>query len=70
MATGLSKERQNPGKVTAGKAVEMIGSRSADHIMASGQMAAQTGRTHDCTRPGRDNAKFSLQRGGRPHMTF
>ena len=33
------------------KCVLTIGTRSAQSIMASGSTAAQTGRTHDRTRP-------------------
>ena len=44
-----------------------IGTRSAQSIMASGFTAAQTGRTHDRTRP--MAAATFLPRRRRPHMT-
>ena len=38
MATGQSNEQQNPGRVMTLVVTEVIGSSSADHIMASGQV--------------------------------
>src|SRR5262245_64558031 len=45
-----------------------IGTRSAQSIMASGFTAAQTGRTHDRTRPMLQKRQ-KLPRRRRPHMT-
>jgi hypothetical protein len=46
-----------------------IGTRSAQSIMASGFTAAQTGRTHDRTRPMLQQLRKFLPRRRRPHMT-
>src|SRR5262245_43198597 len=50
------------------KCVVTIGTRSAKCIMASGFTAAQTGRTHDRTRPMLQHVRKFLPRR-RPHMT-
>src|SRR5437764_13570879 len=47
-----------------------IGTRSAHSIMASGFTAAQTGRTHDRTRPMLQQLRKFLPRRRRPHMTI
>ena len=49
--------------------VLLIGTRSAQSIMASGFTAAQTGRTHDRTRPMLQQLRKFLPRRRRPHMT-
>jgi hypothetical protein len=49
--------------------VFLIGTRSAQSIMASGLTAAQTGRTHDRTRPMLQQLRKFLPRRRRPHMT-
>src|SRR5437763_13924068 len=49
--------------------VLLIGTRSAQSIMASGFPAAQTGRTHDRTRPMLQQLRKFLPRRRRPHMT-
>src|SRR6516225_9851574 len=46
-----------------------IGTRSAQSIMASGFTAAQTGRTHDRTRPMLQQLRKFSPRRRRPHMT-
>jgi len=51
------------------KCVLTIGTRSAQSIMASGFTAAQTGRTHDRTRPMLQQLRKFLPRRRRPHMT-
>src|SRR6516225_4026137 len=48
--------------------VLLIGTRSAQSIMASGLTAAQTGRTHDRTRPMLQQVRKFLPRRRRPHM--
>src|SRR5215468_6053894 len=48
--------------------VLLIGTRSAQSIMASGFIAAQTGRTHDRTRPMLQQVRKFLPRRRRPHM--
>jgi hypothetical protein len=50
--------------------VLLIGTRSAQSIMASGFTAAQTGRTHDRTRPMLQQVRKFLPRRRRPHMTL
>ena len=50
--------------------VLLIGTRSAQSIMASGFTAAQTGRTHDRTRPMLQQLRKFLPRRRRPHMTL
>jgi len=47
----------------------LIGTRSAQSIMASGFTAAQTDRTHDRTRPLLQQLRKFLPRRRRPHMT-
>src|SRR6516225_3080983 len=49
--------------------VLLIGTRSAQSIMASGLTAAQTGRTHDRTRPMLQQVRKFLPRRRRPHMS-
>ena len=49
--------------------VLLIGTRSAQSIMASGFTAAQTGRTHDRTRPMLQQLRKFLPRRRRPHIT-
>ena len=47
MRNGRAVDRENPFLYTREKRVTLIGTRSADHIRASGHAAATTGRTHD-----------------------
>ena len=49
--------------------VLLIGTRSVQSIMASGFTAAQTGRTHDRTRPMLQQLRKFLPSRRRPHMT-
>src|SRR5437868_10014084 len=78
---GIGKDRRgNADKVDPGigrtrmgqrifECVLLIGTRSAQSIMASGFTAAQTGRTHDRTRPMLQQLRKFLPRRRRPHMT-
>ena len=47
MLNGRAVDRENPFGVMGATARLLIGTRSADHIRASGHGAARTGRTHD-----------------------
>src|SRR5215468_11032690 len=49
------------------KCARTIGTRSAQSIMASGFTAAQTGRTHDHTRPMRQKRQKVLAKAGAVH---
>jgi hypothetical protein len=51
------------------KRAAMLGTRSAQPIVASGLPTAPTGRIHDRSRPHANAAKNRLPNGGRPYMT-
>jgi hypothetical protein len=61
-------DRQNPRRVSATERAGVI--REPIRGLHQGQQpyAAQTGRTHDCTRPASD-VEIPLHRRARPHIT-
>lgn len=64
-------DREDPCIVMRIQRGALIGTRSANDIMARGQQHRNLrGRTHDRTRPHRQaKTLFPLHRSGRPHMT-
>jgi hypothetical protein len=78
MRNGRDRRLGKPGMGHATlERVFLFGTRSADHIRASGHsgcvvmgpvLHSKTGRIHGCTRTLRGNVKFFLHRGRRPYM--
>ena len=78
MRNGRDRRLGKPGMGHATlERVFLFGTRSADHIRASGHggrvvmgpvLHSKTGRIHGCTRTLRGNVRFFLHRGRRPYM--